>query len=76
MKKVFGTKVMDLKFLISITSNLKNQIYDFKTGFSKQGGFEIHIENTKAGLDLYDFFIKSGKEFNLKPGCPNHPLKE
>ena len=22
-------------------------------------------------MDLYDFFIKSGKEFNLKPGCPN-----
>ena len=44
-----------------------------RSGFSKQGGFEIHIDNIKAGLELYDYFFEIGKDFNLKPGCPNHP---
>ena len=72
MRKVFGTKITDLKFF-------KFDFYDFnnnkflisRSGYSKQGGFEIHIENTKAGVDLYDHFFKIGKEFNLKPGAPN-----
>ena len=42
-----------------------------KSGFSKQGGYEIHIENINSGLKLYDHFFDVGKEFNLKPGCPN-----
>ncbi len=72
MKKVFGTKIMDLKiFNFDYFKFKETKFMISKTGFSKQGGYEIHIENTKAGLDLYDFFIKSGKEFNLKPGCPN-----
>ena len=42
-----------------------------RSGWSKQGGFEIYVENTQSGLDLYDYFFEIGKEFNLKPGCPN-----
>ena len=29
------------------------------------------MENTKAGLALYDKLFDIGKEFNVKPGCPN-----
>ena len=29
------------------------------------------MENTKAGLELYDHLFEVGKEFNVKPGCPN-----
>ena len=42
-----------------------------KSGFSKQGGYEIYVENSKSGLKLYDYIIKVGNKFNLKPGCPN-----
>ena len=42
-----------------------------KSGFSKQGGYEIYVENSSSGLKLYDYIIKIGNEFNLKPGCPN-----
>ena len=44
-----------------------------RSGYSKQGGFEIHIDNIKAGLRLYDYFFEIGDEFDLKPGTPNHP---
>ena len=43
-----------------------------RSGFSKQGGYEIHVENVKAGLELYDYFFEVGKKYNIKPGAPNH----
>ena len=42
-----------------------------KSGFSKQGGYEIYIEDLGSGLVLYDQLMVAGKEFNIKPGCPN-----
>ena len=35
-----------------------NKFLISKSGFSKQGGFEIHIDNIEAGLNLYDYFFK------------------
>ena len=29
------------------------------------------MENTNSGLELYDYFFKIGKDFNLKAGAPN-----
>ena len=40
-------------------------------GWSKQGGYEIYVENTQSGLELYDYLFEIGKEFNVKPGCPH-----
>ena len=54
-----------------IILNLIIKIFNFKIRYSKQGGFEIHVENIKAGLKLYDHMFKVGKEFNIKAGCPN-----
>jgi dimethylsulfoniopropionate demethylase len=72
MEKVFGKKINELKFF-------GFDYFDFRgvkhliarSGWSKQGGFEVYVENTKSGLDLYDYFFEIGEEFNLKPGCPN-----
>ena len=72
MVEVFGHKVKDLKFFnYDFYDFNKNKFLVSRSGYSKQGGFEIHIENTKAGLDLYDHFFNIGKKFNLKPGAPN-----
>ena len=72
MEKVFGEKITKLKFF-------GFDYFDYKgvkhliaqSGWSKQGGYEIYVENTKAGLELYDHLFEAGKEFNVKPGCPN-----
>ena len=72
MEKVFGQKITELKFF-------GFDYYDFKgtkhliaqSGWSKQGGYEIYVENTKSGQDLYDTLFEDGKEFDVKPGCPN-----
>ena len=72
MEKIFGKEIKELKFF-------GFNYYDFKgvkhliarSGWSKQGGFEIYVENTKSGLELYDQLFELGKEFNVKAGCPN-----
>ena len=74
MKKIFGDKIRDLKFFrFDFFEFDKKKFLISRSGFSKQGGYEIHVENVSDGLDLYDHFFKIGKEFNLKPGTPNHP---
>ena len=37
----------------------------------KQGGYEIYVQNTESGLELYDYLFELGTEFNVKPGCPH-----
>jgi len=72
MEKIFGQEIAKLKFF-------SFDYFDFKgvnhliarSGWSKQGGYEIYVKNIKSGLDLYDHFFEIGKEFDVKPGCPN-----
>ena len=74
MEKIFGNEINNLKFFKFNFFNFnKNKFLISRSGFSKQGGFEIHVDNVKAGLDLYDYCFEIGKEFNLQPGTPNHP---
>ncbi len=74
MEKVFGAEITNLKFFKFDYYKFKNHNYLIsRSGFSKQGGFEIHIENTEAGLIIYDHLFEVGKAFNIKPGAPNHP---
>ena len=72
MEKVFGKKIKELKFFgfdYFIFNGAKYLIA--RSGWSKQGGFEIYVENTDSGLKLYDHLFEIGKEFNIRPGCPN-----
>ena len=72
MEKIFGKSITELKFF-------DFDYFDFRgvkhliarSGWSKQGGYEIYVENTKSGLELYDYLFEIGKEFNVKPGCPH-----
>ena len=72
MEKIFGEKIKQLKFF-------GFDYFDFggdkhliaQSGWSKQGGYEIYVEKTQSGLKLYDHLFEVGKEFNVKPGCPN-----
>jgi len=72
MEKIFGKKITEMKFFgfdYFEFSGAKHLIA--RSGWSKQGGYEVYVENTKAGLALYDKLFEDGKEFDVKPGCPN-----
>ena len=72
MEKVFGKKIKELKFFGFDYFEFKGVKHLIaQSGWSKQGGYEIYVENTNSGLELYDYLFEIGKEFNVKPGCPN-----
>jgi dimethylsulfoniopropionate demethylase len=72
MKKIFGKAITELKFFGFDYYNFNDVEHLIaRSGWSKQGGFEVYVENTKSGQDLYDHLFEIGKEFNVKPGCPN-----
>ena len=72
MEKVFGKKIIELKFF-------GFDYFDFegtkhliaRSGWSKQGGYEVYVQNPQLGQKLYDHLFEVGKEFNVGPGCPN-----
>ena len=72
MEKIFGKKITEMKFFgfdYFEFAGAKHLIA--RSGWSKQGGYEIYVENTKSGLALYDKLFEAGKELNVKAGCPN-----
>ena len=72
MEKIFGKKIKDLKFFGFDYFEFNGVTHLIaRSGWSKQGGFEVYVENTQSGLELYDQLFELGKEFNVKPGCPN-----
>jgi len=72
MEKIFGEKIKELKFFgfDYFTFNGAKHLIA-RSGWSKQGGVEIYVEDSKSGLELYDLLFQKGKEFNVKPGCPH-----
>ena len=72
MAKLFGEKIRDLKFFnFKYYDFMGNKYFIARSGWSKQGGYEVYVEDDIAGQNLYDHLFKFGKEFNVKPGCPN-----
>ena len=72
MEKIFGKKITELNFFSFDYFKFKGTKHLIaRSGWSKQGGYEVYVENTASGLELYDYLFEMGKEFNVKPGCPN-----
>ena len=72
MDKVIGNKISEMKFFgFDYFSFKGNEFLIARSGWSKQGGYEIYVENRESGLELYDELFKAGEEFNIRPGCPN-----
>jgi dimethylsulfoniopropionate demethylase len=72
MKRVFGDEILNLKFFHF--KRFLFQDHNFliaRSGWSKQGGFEIYVDNDEKGLELYDALYASGKDLDVRPGCPN-----
>ena len=42
-----------------------------RSGYSRQGGFEIYLQGGHLGPALWDTIWEAGLPFNILPGCPN-----
>jgi dimethylsulfoniopropionate demethylase len=72
LARVFGDRVRDIRFF-------KFDMFQFqgrdlaiaRSGYSKQGGFEIYVEGSDIGMPLWDELFAAGEDLQVRAGCPN-----
>ena len=72
MARVFGNRVRDIRFF-------KFDMFEFegrdlavaRSGYSKQGGFEIYVEGSEVGMPLWNALFAAGEDLQVRAGCPN-----
>jgi dimethylsulfoniopropionate demethylase len=72
MARVFGDAVCDLRFFGC--GRFEWQGHDMmisRSGYSKQGGFEIYVEGSELGMPLWEALFAAGKDLQVRAGCPN-----
>ena len=72
LSKVFGNEVREIKFF-----KYKKLLFQgremiiARSGYSKQGGFEIYVNGFEYGMPLWEKLLANGEELNVRVGCPN-----
>jgi len=72
LSRVFGDEVKEIRFFRY--ARLDYQGHEFivaRSGWSKQGGFEIYVDNVPKGQQLHDELFEKGEDLNVRSGCPN-----
>ncbi|KNG95453.1 dimethylsulfoniopropionate demethylase [Pseudaestuariivita atlantica] len=72
MARVFGDAVRDLRFFRFGWFDFDGtQLVIARSGYSKQGGFEIYVEGGHLGMPLWNALFEAGKDLDVYAGCPN-----
>ena len=72
MVRVFGDRARDIRFF-------KFDMLDFqgrslvvaRSGYSKQGGFEIYVEGEDIGMPIWNALMEAGRDLDVHAGGPN-----
>ncbi len=72
MARVFGEQVHAIRFFRGLWLYFEGQsIYIARSGYSKQGGFEIYLEDRALAEPLWDALFAAGADLNVRQGGPN-----
>lgn len=72
LARVFGDAVRKIGFFRFERFNFGgHDLVVARTGFSKQGGFEIYVDQFDLGPTVWDAIWKAGEDLELSPGSPN-----
>ena len=71
MARIFGEKVRAIRFFRGEMLNFQGTpMYVARSGWSKQGGFEIYLPDASLGELLWDTLFNNGADLNVRAGCP------
>ncbi len=72
MARVFGDTVRDIRFFRYATLPFEgHDLVVARSGYSKQGGFEIYVDQWDLGEPLWDALFAAGEDLNVRAGGPN-----
>lgn len=72
MARVFGDKIRDVKFFRFGWFDFQGRsLVVARSGYSKQGGFEIYVEGSDIGMPLWNALMEAGEDLDVHAGCPN-----
>ena len=73
MRRVFGEIVDEIRFFRYRHLDYNGHKFIVaRSGWSKQGGFEIYVDDPNIGCQLWDELFAKGVDLNVGPGCPNN----
>ena len=69
---IFGDWIYELKYFYFKQTNLQDiPLVLARSGWSKQGGFELYLQDASRGSELWDMVKHYGTAFDIGPGAPN-----
>jgi len=72
MAEVVGEHTRDIKFFWFIDEEIVGTpVKIARSGWGGQGGFEIYLQDSSKGHDLWDLFWEAGQKYNIRAGAPN-----
>ncbi|MEY8830784.1 dimethylsulfoniopropionate demethylase [Sedimentitalea sp. XS_ASV28] len=72
MARVFGDAVRDIRFFRFGRFDFQGrEMVIARSGYSRQGGFEIYVEGGDIGMPLWNALMEAGASLDVHAGCPN-----
>ncbi|WP_282151157.1 dimethylsulfoniopropionate demethylase [Ruegeria atlantica] len=72
LARVFGDRVRDIRFFKFDKFEFEGrELAIARSGYSKQGGFEIYVEGSDIGMPLWNALFAAGEDLHVRAGCPN-----
>lgn len=72
MASLFGEAVREIRFFrFAYLEFQGHPLLIARSGWSKQGGFEIYLDREDLALPLWDALWDAGQAFGVRAGCPN-----
>ena len=72
MARVFGEAVRSIGFFRFEPLEFEGHFFNVaRSGFSKQGGFEIYVDSWNLGEPLWDRLMERGQDLDVRAGGPN-----
>ena len=70
---IFGDWVRDIKYFGFKDAEIAGiPVFVARSGWSKQGGFELYLRDGSKGNQLWDIVAEAGAPYAIGPGAPNY----
>ena len=72
MVDLFGEWINNLKFFRFREANLNGiPMIIARSGWSKQGGYELYLQDGSRGVELWETIFAAGEKYGIAPGAPH-----